>query len=266
MADKKQKVIVLDNPPKKKKERSLTVRGKQDLSVESLIARAIDKGTPVETMERILAMAEKVKAGKAKEAFDMAMAKFQSECPIIKKTKQVLNKDKQSVRYLYAPLDSIVSQTRKPISKYGLSYTINTKQDEKSIKAIVTIVHTAGHSQSSEFSVPIDNDSYMSQPQRFAAALTFAKRYAFCNAFGIMTGDEDNDATPQKSEPKKPEPKKPVTMAETQTMIRNAIKQAKTAGDAIDIDKQTQKSTKFSKTFKAEVKKLANQKVDELNK
>ena len=27
-----------------------------------------------------------------------------------------------------------------------------------------------------------------------AAAQTFAKRYAFCNAFGILTGDDDNDA------------------------------------------------------------------------
>jgi methylthioribose-1-phosphate isomerase len=26
-----------------------------------------------------------------------------------------------------------------------------------------------------------------------AAASTFSKRYAFCNAFGIMTGDEDNE-------------------------------------------------------------------------
>ena len=34
----------------------------------------------------------------------------------------------------------------------------------------------------------------MSAQQKVGAALTFAKRYAFCNAFGIMTGDEDNDA------------------------------------------------------------------------
>ena len=34
----------------------------------------------------------------------------------------------------------------------------------------------------------------MSQTQVEAAALTFAKRYAFCNAFGILTGDEDTDA------------------------------------------------------------------------
>jgi len=33
----------------------------------------------------------------------------------------------------------------------------------------------------------------MSAPQVVAATITFRKRYAFCNAFGIMTGDEDID-------------------------------------------------------------------------
>jgi hypothetical protein len=37
----------------------------------------------------------------------------------------------------------------------------------------------------------------MSQTQVEAATLTFAKRYAFCNAFGILTGDEDIDAQPE---------------------------------------------------------------------
>lgn len=30
--------------------------------------------------------------------------------------------------------------------------------------------------------------------QQSASSLTYAKRYAFTNAFGIVTGDEDNDA------------------------------------------------------------------------
>src|SRR5262249_52436437 len=40
----------------------------------------------------------------------------------------------------------------------------------------------------------------MSQTQVVAAALTFAKRYAFCNAFGILTGNEDTDAQPEPAE------------------------------------------------------------------
>jgi hypothetical protein len=44
----------------------------------------------------------------------------------------------------------------------------------------------------------------MNEPQRFASALTFAKRYAFCNAFGILTGDEDDNAEKATAPPAKP--------------------------------------------------------------
>jgi hypothetical protein len=49
--------------------------------------------------------------------------------------------------------------------------------------------------------VPFGNKTdIMSQSQVAAAATTFAKRYAFCNAFGILTGDEDTDAAVVKKE------------------------------------------------------------------
>ena len=49
--------------------------------------------------------------------------------------------------------------------------------------------------------LPLGNKTrIMSQTQVEAAALTFAKRYAFCNAFGILTGDEDTDASPETAE------------------------------------------------------------------
>ena len=44
----------------------------------------------------------------------------------------------------------------------------------------------------------------MSGSQQNAAANTFSKRYALCNALGILTGDEDTDAplVPQTANPK----------------------------------------------------------------
>jgi hypothetical protein len=65
------------------------------------------------------------------------------------------------------------------------------------VKVAVTIKHTAGHSEVTCVELPLGNKTgIMSQIQVEAAALTFAKRYAFCNAFGILTGDDDTDAKP----------------------------------------------------------------------
>lgn len=166
---------------------------KSPLDAETLISQAIHQNVPVETMERLLAMRRELKAEFAKEAFDKALAKFQSVCPVIEKTKQVSSKDGKP-RYKYAPLEAIVEQVKDVLKNNGFSYSIDAEVKESSVKAIVKAVHELGHSVESSFEVPIDPDAYMNAPQRFASALTFAKRYAFCNAFGILTGDEDDDS------------------------------------------------------------------------
>lgn len=162
-------------------------------SAEALIAKAIDKNVPVETMERLMAMRRELRSEMAKSAFDQAMAKFQAECPMIQKTKEVRTKA-GAIAYRYAPIESIVAQVKDRIRDNGFSYAIDTETLEGTVKAICIVKHELGHSEQSSFEVPLGNKTdVMSQSQVVAAALTFAKRYAFCNAFGIMTGDEDND-------------------------------------------------------------------------
>lgn len=163
--------------------------------VASFIQQAIAQNLPVETMEKLFALREKVKAEAAKEAFVQALAQFQINCPVIKKTKKVMNKDGASVRYMFAPIDSIVEQIKKPLGDAGLSYRWETRQEGTKVTAICRVTHVLGHTESSEFTVEVDPEAYMTTPQKSASALTFAKRYSLTNALGISTGDEDTDAT-----------------------------------------------------------------------
>ncbi len=163
-------------------------------SVEAMITLAIERGATVETIERLMAVRREVRAEQAKEGFDRALAAFQAECPTIRKTSKVMNKDGRNVRYQYAPLDAIIFQVKELLQKHGFSYTVNAQALAGSVKAVCKLTHAYGHSESSEFEVPIDKDAYMNPAQQVASALTFAKRYAFCNAAGIMTGDADDDS------------------------------------------------------------------------
>uniref|UniRef100_A0A7C5UWC0 Uncharacterized protein n=1 Tax=candidate division CPR3 bacterium TaxID=2268181 RepID=A0A7C5UWC0_UNCC3 len=162
-------------------------------SPEALIEKAISAKVDVGTMERLLAMRKELKDEWAKSEFFKAMAELQNEMPQIKKTRQVKNKD-GTIRYSYAPLEDIILQVKGLIKKYNFSYQINTEVNNDKVKAICIVRHTAGNTERSSFEVGIDKEGYMTEPQKYASALTFAKRYAFCNAFGIMTADEDNDA------------------------------------------------------------------------
>lgn len=254
---------VVKKRPKKKTKEVAKVESKvitQD-SAEMLITRAIDKNVSVETMERLLKMRRELKAEFAKEEFDKAMANFQMDCPEVKKTKEVRTKNGQ-VAYKYAPIEAIVRQVKSVLQANGFSYSIQTETEPGKVKSICIVKHIAGHSESYNMEVPLGNKTQvMSDSQVVAAASTFSKRYAFCNAFGILTGDEDDDgrSTDYNNDP--PKKSKPKDIKDT---IRDAIKFAKTTSHVITLDEKTTKSKKFDDKFKKEIHNLADNKVSEI--
>jgi len=174
---------------------------------QTLIAKAIDKDVPVETMERLLAMRTQLKEEYAKEQFFLALAKLQSKMPEIKKTKPVYKKNSKEVMYYYAPIESIIKQVKTYIEQNGFSYQFKPIKDKESKNLIMTCIvnHALGHSESTGIEIPIDN-GYMTDIQKTGSTNTYGKRYSFCNAFGIMTGDEDDDGAAKVVPPKKKEP------------------------------------------------------------
>ena len=180
-----------------KQEKQIVIK---DDDVSTFISKAIENKLPVEAMERLFNLYKEVKAEKAKEAFVVALAKFQSQCPVIKKTKKVLNKDGRTIRYMYAPMDSVIEQIKKPLSENGFSYNWDSTREEKHIKVVCKLTHIGGHTEQSTFDIPIVESQYMTSPQSYATAQSYAKRYTLLNVLGIGTADEDTDATDSISE------------------------------------------------------------------
>lgn len=166
----------------------------------ALLQQAVASGASIDTLERLMALRKEVLAEQAKQAFNEAMAAFQEECPVIEKKKGVKTKSGAEA-YRYAPIDSIVSQVKHVIRKHGFRYSTTMQLGENKVKVICRVVHAMGHEEVSEMEVPLGNKTdIMSQSQVVAAASTFAKRYAFLNAFGIMTGDDDDDTSGQRGD------------------------------------------------------------------
>ena len=161
---------------------------------DNWISTALDKGLPIETLERLFALKKEYDAQQAKKAFDEAMTLFQSKCPIIKKGKAGGVTKDGVVAYKYAPIEDIVEQTKELMSECGFSYLIKVSIEEKDVEVSCEVRHIKGHSEISKMKVPLLRQTgVMSEAQVTAGTSTFAKRYAFCNAFGIMTADEDTD-------------------------------------------------------------------------
>jgi len=177
---------------KKIEKDEISVYEEQKTSIENMIMSAIKSNVPAETMERFLAMRRELKAEYAKEQFDKSMAEFQGKCPVIERKKQGNN-------YKYAPLEDIILQTKTILAQCGFSYRIESDMENDKIKAICIAIHKNGHTERSSFVAPSERiisksgSLVRTAMQDSASSLTFAKRYAFCNVFGIMTGDEDNN-------------------------------------------------------------------------
>lgn len=160
---------------------------------EQLIALAIERGVSIDTIERLMVMRERLHEQQAKAEFIAAMAAFQGECPVISKTKGVTTRSGAHA-YSYAPLEVVVEQVKPLLAKHGFSYRHEMQPRDKGVLVLCHVTHIGGHTETTPMDVPFGQQTQvMSDSQVVAAATTFAKRYAFLNAFGIMTADEDTD-------------------------------------------------------------------------
>ena len=150
-------------------------------------------------LEKFLDLQIKMEDRQAEIAFNQAMAQFQSECPIIKKTKKVnfTASSGKVTNYNYSPLDEIVHITRPIMSKLGLSFSFDIEPSSSDGTALLVtyIAHNQGYTKKFNwFYQEIHDDTRMNLSQRRKSSLSFAKRAALENALGIVTAEEDDDA------------------------------------------------------------------------
>lgn len=177
----------------------MTKKGKEvtavneETSIVSAIAELSQKENfNAETFEKLIGLQREMKADQQREAYAEAFAKFQAECPIIKKTKKV---SYSSTNYDYASLDEMVYTIKPILGKHGLSFAFDTRKEDSEMVLVTTVKHCKGHQESFEFFFSaLDDGGKMNNSQRRKSAITYAKRSALENALGLVTAGEDDDA------------------------------------------------------------------------
>ena len=168
----------------------------EDDVIMRLIQAAEDK-VPVEALEKLVALQERILDRKASAAYNDAMAQFQNEVPPIAKNTRanITTKSGASYGYNYAELDAIVTVVRPIAHKHGLSFSWDSEITENgSMRTTCTCRHTMGHKESATFTCPVEQAGRMSEPQKNAAALTFGRRQSLVEILGLTTCDPDTDA------------------------------------------------------------------------
>lgn len=115
-----------------------------------------------------------------------AMAKFQSECPVIEldRTVEVKTKTGGSYKFKYATFGNIVETTKPILAKNGLSFC-QPVQPDGSVTTI--IMHESGEFISSTLSIKGEQT-----PQGIGSSISYAKRYSLSSMLGVVSEDDDD--------------------------------------------------------------------------
>ena len=166
----------------------------------TLLARALELGAGIDTIERLVGLAREVRTIRAREAWYAAMAKFQQQCPAIKKTLSArIQTARSQYQYAYSPLDEILATVQPILGPLGLSVSWRSPRIEHDRVVVVCLVaHELGHVEDSgDIAMPVEQSNPTvgaTPPQRVGIALTYARRYSLMFRLGLAPEDDDDAA------------------------------------------------------------------------
>lgn len=164
--------------------------------VSGLVRLAIEQKVPVEILERLVVLQERVTERNAEMAMAKALAAFQAECPSIARTKTAdVKKDGRKLYdYQFAPLDEIARVIRPHLAKNGLSYVHDAEVTDRLVTVTCTLQHVEGAKRTATFTGPIDTSGGKNPIQQVSSARSYGRRYSLIDVLGLTTGDDDDGA------------------------------------------------------------------------
>lgn len=166
-----------------------------------LLSQAIAANAPIETIERMMAMAERWEDRQKHEEFNAALRRIKERVGIIPKSgKASFGAGRASYRYeTYADVWNGVTKigAEEGIS-HGFEYeTLNESQT----KVTLILAHENGYERTSSLIAFSDTSGNKNPQQAIGSALTYTMRRLTMGAFGLAA-DVDDDAMASAGEPR----------------------------------------------------------------
>jgi hypothetical protein len=157
-----------------------------------LLSIAVQNGTSMEQMERLMALQERWEAGEARKQYNAAFAAFKAEGVKLLRNKQVTAGPLSGKAY--AELHAVVNAITEALSRHGLSAAWKVTKDEKDwIEVTCQLRHIGGHSESVSLGGPPDSGGAKNAIQARASTITYLERYTLKAITGLSEQDDDDD-------------------------------------------------------------------------
>lgn len=153
----------------------------------SIIDRmASNPDMPVEKIERMLDMHERMQRESSRRAYLQALSALQATLPAAARKGTGHNQKK------YARFEDVIEALRPSLKEHGFSLTFRTRQTPTLITVVGVLGHCQGHAEETEFSLPPDSSGNKTPVHAIASAVSYGKRYVSLTLTGIATDDDDD--------------------------------------------------------------------------
>ena len=161
----------------------------------NLIEMAVQKGADIGTIERLVALKERMEAKQAEMAFSDAMNKAQRNMGPV--NADLENPQTRSRYASYWALDRRV----RPIytaNGFSLSFDEGDSPKPEHVRVLCYVSHVAGHTRTYHKDIPADGKGakggdVMTKTHAAGAADSYGRRYLLKGIFNIAIGEEDTD-------------------------------------------------------------------------
>jgi len=154
-----------------------------------MLQMAVDKGADLDQMQKLMDLQERWEANESRKAYVSAMTAFKADPPKIVKNKYV-----EYNNYHHATLDHVSTVIGSSMSKHGLSFRWDVKQ-ENSINVSCIVTHALGHSESVSLQADADTSGKKNSIQAIGSTVTYLQRYTLLAVTGLAAEDDDGKSS-----------------------------------------------------------------------
>jgi len=155
---------------------------------------------PVDKLERLLEMQERISAKQAESDFNIALTAAQSEMGRISADGN--NPQTRSKYATYGKLDRVL----RPIyTNHGFALSFGTGEPiaPETVRVLCYLSHRGGHSRTYQVDMPADGKGakggdVMTKTHATGAAMSYGMRYLLKMIFNVAVGEDDKDGNPPK--------------------------------------------------------------------
>lgn len=168
-------------------------------TLHSIIAATRDPNLPVEKLERMLDLQERMMAADNKREFDYHMAQLQPALPIIKKNGVITIRAKDNPEKIiqqtpYARFDDIQKAITPILARHGFAITHRHGRTSEGLIFVTSIVsHARGHREETTITLQTDATGSKNNVQGVGSSISYGQRYNTKALLNIIYEGDDDD-------------------------------------------------------------------------